>query len=360
MKSHSLTRRLLAGAAGLMIGLGGVAAMATPASATGFHHGDNFKGKAPVKSFSLEGWAQCDQETGNSIVEWSVKNTSKDKAEITNVVADGPVEGNLAVGTKLQKGEIAAGTQTFPAEVEQASIQVELTWTWKEKKRVYVPGKYFWSKGHWKTEWVEKSESKTKTATVDLTDCQAPPPPVEEEPPTLPTIVALFSCDELVFIVDNDGDAEAIVELAPNTTVSYGPATGFSYSLAEDGTVEPIVDEDASIDYNDEADESNPVVIGPLAPGADPVSLGFEGSAGLAFTVSVTLNGELVEFEEGPLTFSFDEETAELDCDAEGEGGELPVTGISTGLIALGAVVLLAIGGGLFFLARRRRVTFTA
>lgn len=42
------------------------------------------------------------------------------------------------------------------------------------------------------------------------------------------------------------------------------------------------------------------------------------------------------------------------------EDGELPVTGTSTTIIALGAVALLAVGGGLYLLARKRRLSFTA
>ena len=355
MKSHSLTRRLLAGAAGLMIGATGAVAFATPAFAGG-------DGEAAItgswKSFTVTGSAICDETTGDSTVEWKVTNTSwvDIDAEITNVVADGEIEGDLAVGTVLAKGAEATGTQVVPAGTESVSIEVELTWTWQEKKWAYVPPQFFWKKGHWKWQWVEKSKTKTETATLELTDCEVPPPP----PPSIPpNVILIASCDDLVFIVDNVGDAEATVELAPNTTVSYGPASGFSYSLDENGLVEAIVDDDASIDFGDEADESNPVVIGPVAPGDDPVAVGFEGLAGLEITVTLTLNGEVVEFEDGDNIVSYDDEIADLDCDS-GEGGELPVTGVSTGLIALGAVVLLAIGGGLFLVARRRRVTFTA
>ncbi|BCB87549.1 cell wall anchor protein [Phytohabitans suffuscus] len=47
--------------------------------------------------------------------------------------------------------------------------------------------------------------------------------------------------------------------------------------------------------------------------------------------------------------------------DGEGGGGpELPVTGVAAGGIAGGALVLLAIGAVLFYMARRRRMTFTA
>ena len=41
-------------------------------------------------------------------------------------------------------------------------------------------------------------------------------------------------------------------------------------------------------------------------------------------------------------------------------GGELPITGSTTTLIAGGAVLLLAVGAGVYLVARRRRVTFTA
>jgi len=47
---------------------------------------------------------------------------------------------------------------------------------------------------------------------------------------------------------------------------------------------------------------------------------------------------------------------APSDCD----GGGLPVTGAAAGGIAAGAVALLAVGGFLFFMARRRKVKFTA
>lgn len=50
------------------------------------------------------------------------------------------------------------------------------------------------------------------------------------------------------------------------------------------------------------------------------------------------------------------------DDESNGEGGEesLPVTGSTAALIAGGAVVLLGLGAGIFFFARRRRMSFTA
>lgn len=49
------------------------------------------------------------------------------------------------------------------------------------------------------------------------------------------------------------------------------------------------------------------------------------------------------------------------DCPGdEGTGGELPKTGVPTVLIAVAAVALIALGGGLYLLSRRRRITFSA
>lgn len=44
----------------------------------------------------------------------------------------------------------------------------------------------------------------------------------------------------------------------------------------------------------------------------------------------------------------------------DGAGGELPKTGAPVALVAGAAVFLIALGGGLFLLARRRRTTFSA
>src|SRR5690606_23961449 len=44
----------------------------------------------------------------------------------------------------------------------------------------------------------------------------------------------------------------------------------------------------------------------------------------------------------------------------EGEGGELPKTGNQAVLFGVGALVMLAVGGAMYLVARRRRITFTA
>jgi LPXTG-motif cell wall-anchored protein len=54
------------------------------------------------------------------------------------------------------------------------------------------------------------------------------------------------------------------------------------------------------------------------------------------------------------------EEFAALECDDDGEGGGLPETGVPTAIVASGAAALLALGAGLYLVARSRRITFTA
>lgn len=145
------------------------------------------------------------------------------------------------------------------------------------------------------------------------------------------------------------------------------------------------------------------------------ITVGFDGEIGTAGVVydssnggvggtvrfsNLTVGGELVLFQAPPEPepgdelncddFATQEEAqAELDADpsdphgldadadgiaceglpsgepAPGEGGEdddegLPVTGLSTGMLAAGGALLLAIGGGAYLLARRRRMSFTA
>lgn len=89
-------------------------------------------------------------------------------------------------------------------------------------------------------------------------------------------------------------------------------------------------------------------------------------------TVAPGETGEVtVDATEGTVaTVTIGDQTTEVawqqpeDCDepqeGEGGGGDLPETGVPTGLVAGAAVLLLALGGGLYLVARRRRITFTA
>lgn len=89
-----------------------------------------------------------------------------------------------------------------------------------------------------------------------------------------------------------------------------------------------------------------------IAPG-ESEEVSFDAEEGTVATVTIGDESTEVVWEEPE------------DCEEpeEGEGGgdeELPLTGGSTPLIVGGALALLAAGAGLFLVARRRRLTFTA
>jgi LPXTG-motif cell wall-anchored protein len=332
-----------------MVGATSALAFAAPASAT--QDDTDTTMETPFKSLEVSGVAECDAEAELWNVTWTVTNTSlvNITAEITDVIAEGELAGDIVVGGTLEKDASVEGTQTLEDGAETAELTVELTWSWKT-----------WSRHGWK----DHSKSLSATGTVELGDCNVPPPPPPPEPPVGPEIVVVYTCDLLAFIVDNsEGDAEAVVTFTPNETATHGHATGFSYTIGEDGEVEATVDEGAGIETEvGEADSENPVEL-TFAAGAESHTHAFEAFAGLEVTVEMTLDGEPAVLEEPDVlsvVVSFDEGVAELDCEEDGEGGELPTTGMSTGLIALGALALLAVGGGLFLVARRRRITFTA
>ncbi len=127
------------------------------------------------------------------------------------------------------------------------------------------------------------------------------------------------TCDELIFTLQNPEDGKSI-------TLTFTPNTGEAQTRT-------------------------------VAPGETMEPVKFAASEGLEVTVSA----EGVEDE----TFAWEkpEDCATPTPAPPGEGGggpELPVTGVAAGGIAGGALVLLAIGAVLFFVARRRRMTFTA
>lgn len=91
--------------------------------------------------------------------------------------------------------------------------------------------------------------------------------------------------------------------------------------------------------------------------GGQSATVAFPASAGL--TVDVLYQGHSIVDPDQPIEITA-AGWAELTCDDGGEAGDLPATGVPIGLVIGGAALLLALGAGLFLLARRRRITFTA
>lgn len=116
-------------------------------------------------------------------------------------------------------------------------------------------------------------------------------------------------------------------------------------------------------------DGTDPVSV-TLAPGEEADDIEFAASAGLVVTISIGGSEVAVSVdseEEGlPYAEITEQEWHALGCDAgdqpgedNGEGGgELPVTGGPVALVSAAALVLLGLGVGLFMVARRRRIRF--
>lgn len=320
-------RRALAVAAGATIGLVGAVALTTPASA---HH------PIPV------GLPVCVTADGDWKVVWKVWNSERDLAATLTAVSTDPAEGELTgeivVGAELPTGRDGIrGEQTLPAEVSKVTLTVTAEWIRTKFKKTEIVTQTVTSNEVKKPRRPldqcaepeptpeptpepspssepspEPTESPTAPATPEPTDSATPEPtepPVVE--PSEPEGVVEYTCDQLIFTINNPEDGETVtVDFVPNEgdtlTVTVGPG--------ESGVAEFDAFEGLEV---------------------TPVIEGFEDAEAFAW--------ELPE-----------------DCEGGEGGGELPVTGAAAGGIAAGAVALLAIGGVLFYLARRRRVTFTA
>lgn len=302
MKRTSLIRRLTAGVAVLAIGLVGAVALSAPANAYQESKGNQHQRQQVWKKswVKVEGAAECVE--GEWYITWTVKNKKRVDAKVhkINREIDGIAKDDVIGG----RSEVA-GTEVLPgSEVGEVTLEVTLKWG-KFKKRA--------------------------KATVELDEnCTPSDGEGGEEPEDLGSWT--FDCDVLTITVRHPSAAP---DPEPEVTLMAVEAPITFTFTASNGEVAEVT----------------------VEPGGEE-TVQFAASEGL--TVTVAIDGEPVELEE-PIEITSDA-WAELECDEgdEGEGGELPVTGASTALLAAGALVMLALGGGLFLIARRRRVTFTA
>jgi LPXTG-motif cell wall-anchored protein len=254
VKRATLSRRLLAGAAGLAIGLGGVLAVAAPAQATGlsdvkFH--DDCDGT----------WVTVKSGDFLHKYEWTIKQTY----------------GDFELAFELKKGE---------------------------DKTVFVP----------------KDVGEFKVDFKDSPDRDWPRKHEWEEP--------------------------RICKIVQDPTVTQ--------PTCEDPTGEIMIPE---------APEN---VDNPLQYRLDGVDVD-RGSTHEVGPGTYVVTAHLVDDYKDKLLKTWTIEIVEPDCPEEtpppddgGGGGELPKTGVQTALLGAGALLLLALGGGLYVVTRRRRITFTA
>lgn len=290
-------RRTTALIAGAFIGLVGAVALQAPASA---HHPD------------INASTEC-PKGDNWTIKWTVFNYSLEnrKGYIDEAVfldKDGqplsaeaaPAVPGLAVGTSIDMDKSIEVTQTLPTTTKAITLKVTLDW---------------------KTPGIEK-RSATKTIEIQ-SDCepeepQQPEEPQPEEPqqpatPAEPTPIVEMDCDTIVIGLDNPKDG---VEITLTLETSKGEKRELTVKPGEKKTEK------------------------------------FSATAG--FTVKV--GAEEID------------ETTEIayekpaDCSATGAGGgdELAKTGANASTVAGVAGGVLLIGAALFFVARRRKVKFTA
>ncbi|MGW4944829.1 LPXTG cell wall anchor domain-containing protein [Actinoplanes sp. NPDC004185] len=303
MNLKSPLRRTAVLAAGALIGLSGAFALAGPASA---HHN------------IVTGNVDCDKVAGEWVVNWTVQAVGNAPTykwtEVTLTPAGTTIDNDdLKVnGKDLENNKPLTGKQRVPGKELSSSLTVAAHWTSgdaKETGTVTFEGK------------CEKTPSEEPS-----TPTEEPSTPTEEPstPPAIPS--------------DLPGEAEPILE-ADCTTMTIGldnPANGVEYTLK----------------FKTSKGETRTLVIKPGEKKTETFSAttGFK----IDLTISATYEGE--KFSE---TVPVEYEQPE-DCDNSGSGGGLPLTGAAAGSIAGGAGALLVIGAGLFFMARRRKVKFTA
>lgn len=349
-RSRLIYRRLFAVAGSAVIGLIGAVTLASPASA---HHSE------------VTGVPECDTSTGEWVVTWTVNSyappsapmyklvdvvVTPDESTVSNIVETEGDNFPHPTNTPL------VGQQRLPGDATSASLAVRAEW----------------SNGY--------AEEGLKTGNVTFEGtCAKPVGQVEANDAS--------TCDELVVTVTNPKDgAKATVtvttsagetetfDLEPGAdqAVSFPASEGLTYQVTVDGKEVASgqwdnpgdCDRKPSIASQPDCESLTIEITNPFDEAIDATVT--SGDVTETVTVEPGQTAEVtIDAEAGTVaTVTAGDLTQEIawtepeDCD--GGGGGLPVTGSSTGIVIGAALALLALGGGLFLVARRRRVTFTA
>lgn len=206
MNPSRLTRRLVAGAAGLALGVAGTLALASPASA---HHP------------TVDGNAVCDEATGEWVITWTVANSEHDLTGTLSAVTVTPEATltTIVVGATLPvsgDGPLQE-EQRVPGDTTAASLTVEGTWIRDGNKIV-------------------KSADKS----LELGGECAP----GEEPPEDEELGEFsFDCETLKITFTNPTEEELTVAFVPST----GDAVELAVAPGETGEAEFTASEGLSV-----------------------------------------------------------------------------------------------------------------
>ena len=317
-------RRTTAVLAGAFLGMAGAVAIAAPASA---------------HSPSVDGEASCITDgSGSWVINWLFGNDFRTPAYVSKIELDPQLE----LTGKITEPDVriprfsaghprlqvpGATTVTDPG-VNSVTIKVWLNWP-SDGYANFEPVVATVNKPEGCTPPTEPSTPPSNPPTEPTTPPSTPPtepstppsnpptepttPPSDNPPaPGEPTPILEMDCTTLTIGLDNPADGVAI-------TLHYKTSKG----------------------------EERDTTINPGEKKTDT----FSATPGFTITVSAP------DLDDATETIAYEKPA---DCDTSGGGGGLPVTGAAAGTIAGGAGVLLAIGGVLFFMARRRKVKFTA
>jgi hypothetical protein len=350
-RSRPMYRRVLAVAASAVIGLIGALALASPASA---HHTE------------VKGVPYCDTDTGEWVVTWTVNSFAPAQAPTyklveVQVTPEGSSVSNIAVteGDEFPHatGVPLEGEQRLPGDTESASLGVRAKWS----------------------NTFEEDKLKSGVVTFEGT-C--------EKPPAELNVNDASTCDELTVTVANPEDGAAVtvqvttsagdseefdLEPGADQLVSFPAAEGLTYEVIVDGTVvwsgewqnPGDCEVEIPVAHKSDCDSLTIEITNPLEDEAIEATV-TSGEVTETVTIEPGETGEVtIDAEEGTIaTVTIGGESLDIAWEepdgCDGGGGGLPVTGAPTGIVIGAALALLAVGGGLFLLARRRRVTFTA
>lgn len=319
-------RRTSAITAGALIGLAGVVAFAAPASA---HH--------PI----VDGVSSCVNQDGTWQVTWKVANSEYDLVgKVTDVVltpADSTITGITAEAPLPVAGNgTLEGVQTLSAAAESASIAVTAEWQRDQLITATREAEHPVQKPTEKCHPTPNPSSSGPSTPTDEPSTPTDEPSTPSEEPSTPseptpsgsTSVPPAPTKEPEFVHDQDCD-----------------------SLTVGITVPADWPEDIEVTFKPSTGESKTVV----GKRGETTTAEFPASKGLK--IKATPKG----YEDEAATITYKQPA---DCDSSGGGAgdepSLPLTGAAAGGIAAGAGVLLAAGVALFFVARRRKVKFTA
>jgi LPXTG-motif cell wall-anchored protein len=246
---------------------------------------------------TVKGTADCVTDEGWT-AEWTVTNKWPNDGEVTEVEILSPRKDTTLTGDIAVGAEVKQG-QDFKL-VGKQSLPADA-----RQARIKVTVKF--DNGH------EQSDTGRVARPEEKCEPETPPTePEEPETPAAPTPIVDADCTTLTIGLDNPEDGEDI-------TLVMKTSKGETRELE--------------------------------VPAGQKETTKFSATEG--FSVEVSAKGV-----EGSSTVEYEQPE---DCAGTGGGsGELPLTGAAAGSIAGGAGLLLAVGGVLFFLARRRKVKFTA